>query len=169
MDVVVENNSLSFSGILNENMNVNKIKNEVMAIKSKIQKQERIRVDFGKVTHANSCGILQWLNIIGESKAPFTYYNVPIWFVEQFNMLEEIFFADVLVESIYAPFYIPSKEITVFKLLTLGTDIPFLDEYSDINFTFSKDGVVHEPDFDPDDYFLFIKENKSKLERILQK
>ena len=40
----------------------------------------------------------------------------------------------------------------------VGIDIPILDEYEDDTITFMRDGEKWEPDFDPDDFFVFISD-----------
>ena len=93
-------------------------------------------------------------------QTPLCYVRTPVWLVEQFNMIDEFFDGDVSVESIYAHFYSPENDSSETRLLTLGTDVPILENYR--NYNASSEGSQLEPDFDERSYFHFISRHLYK-------
>ncbi len=159
MEVVVNNANVEFSGLLNEESSVDKIKKGLEQAFAN-SKDKVVRLDFSKVKRANSCGILAWYKILDEFKeGTCVYINVPRWLVEQFNISD--FLSDrTLVESIQANFYCPSNDTHETLLLTLGKEIPIQESYDDFSLVMkSKDGLDLEIDFEPSEYFYFISSN----------
>ena len=163
MEVVVNNATIEFSGLLNEESSIDNIKKGLEQAFAN-SKDKVVRLDFSKVKRANSCGILAWYKILdGFKDGTCIYINVPRWLVEQFNISD--FLSDkTLVESIQANFYCPSNDTHETLLLTLGKEIPILDNYDDFNLIMkSKDGLDLEIDFEPNEYFYFISSNTKRF------
>lgn len=163
MEVAVNDTTIEFSGLLNEESSMEVIKNGlVQAFKN--SKDKVVRLDFSRVKRANSCGILAWYKILENfNDGIFVYVNVPRWLVEQFNISD--FLSDkTRVESIQANFYCPSNDTHETLLLTLGKEIPILDNYDQFNLVLkNKDGLDLEIDFEPNEYFYFITSNLKRF------
>ncbi|WP_186647741.1 hypothetical protein [Fluviispira vulneris] len=165
MEVVVNNTTVEFSGLLNEESSVELIKQGLeQAVKNSASKKE-VNLDFSKVKRANSCGILAWYKILDTFDCTFVYINAPRWLVEQFNISD--FLSDkTRVQSIYANFYCPSNDTHEVLLLTLGNEIPILDNYDEFNLVLkNKDGLDLEIDFEPSEYFYFISSNPQRFKK----
>jgi ABC-type transporter Mla MlaB component len=163
MEVVVNNETIEFSGLLNEESSIDTIKKGLEQAFAN-SKDKVVRLDFSKVKRANSCGILAWYKILdGFKNGTCVYFNVPRWLVEQFNISD--FLSDnTLVESIQANFYCPSNDTHETLLLTIGKEIPVLDNYDNFSLVMqSKDGLDLEMDFEPNEYFYFISSNTKRF------
>ena len=159
MEVVVNESIIEFSGLLNEESSVENIKKALEQAFNN-SKDKIVCLDFSKVKRANSCGILAWYKLLGAFKDGICIYkNVPRWLVEQFN-ISDFLSERTRVESIQANFYCPSNDTHETLLLTLGKEIPILDNYDNFNLVMkSKDGLDLEIDFEPNEYFYFISSN----------
>lgn len=164
MQVRNDGYTVFFSGILNEHVDLNSTESAIHAARQSLSDtQTRVCLDFSQVSRANSSGLLQWLRLMKKIQIPLCYVRTPVWLVEQFNMIDEFFDGDVSVESIYAHFYYPETDSSETRLLTLGTDIPILENYR--NFSTSSaltDAGQLEPDFDERSYFHFISRHLYK-------
>jgi len=163
MEVVVNNTTIEFSGLLNEESSVANIK-KALELAFSNAKDKVVRLDFSKVKRANSCGILAWYKILEDFKdGKCIYTNVPRWLVEQFNISD--FLTDrTYVESIQANFYCPANDTHETLILTIGKEIPILDNYDNFNLVMkSKDGFDLEIDFEPNEYFYFISSNTKRF------
>jgi ABC-type transporter Mla MlaB component len=161
MQVRNEGHTVYFSGVLNEHVDLNNTEAALLAAQQSVtDKQPRVCLDFSHVSRANSSGLLQWLRLMKKTRIPLCYIRTPVWLVEQFNMIDEFFDGDVSVESIYAHFYSPETDSSETHLLTLGTDVPILENYRSYNAQL--EGSQLEPDFDERSYFHFISRHLYK-------
>jgi len=161
MQVRNEGHTVFFSGVLNEHVDLNNTEAALLAAQQSLtDKQKRVCLDLSQVSRANSSGLLQWLRLMKKIQTPLCYVRTPVWLVEQFNMIDEFFDGDVSVESIYAHFYSPENDSSETRLLTLGTDVPILENYR--NYNASSEGSQLEPDFDERSYFHFISRHLYK-------
>jgi len=162
MDVVVNNNLVEFSGILNEDSSSEEIKKSLeKALAASTDK--KIQVDFSKVRRANSCGILTWYKVLESLAGFFIYINVPRWLVEQFN-ISDFLNKNTTVYSIEANFYCPQNDTHESRILVIGTDIPVQENYSNFHMVLkTKDGFDLEMDFEPTEYFYFISSSYQKF------
>lgn len=158
MHVSREGRVVSLDGVLNEHVDLQIIEAALTAATQAASTESgEIILDLSKVQRANSSGLLQWLRMTKRLKLPLCYKNSPVWLVEQFNMIDEFFDGQVRVESIFAHFYCPETDSSETHLLTLGKDIPILDQYKTFHASAtSTDGKTLEPDFDERSYFHFI-------------
>ncbi|KAB8028052.1 hypothetical protein [Fluviispira multicolorata] len=165
MEVVVNNTTVEFSGLLNEESSVDLIKQGLeQAIKNSAAKKE-VNLDFSKVKRANSCGILAWYKILENFDCSFIYVNAPRWLVEQFN-ISDFLSEKTTVSSIYANFYCPSNDTHEVLLLNIGKEIPILDNYDEFNLVLkNKEGFDLEIDFEPSEYFYFISSNPKRFKK----
>jgi len=158
MKVKSQGNALIFEGILNENTNPEELKAAVQKIDSNTP--QVISLDFSKVVRANSSGIVLWLRLVKSIHFPFKYVGVPVWLVEQFNMISGYLSDASFVESIEVPFFCPETEDTHNELFMVGKDIPLLKNYADFRLPDLKRGSqIYEMDCDPKTYFRFLAEN----------
>jgi hypothetical protein len=68
------------------------------------------------------------------------------------------------VESIYASFYCPQNDTHETILLTLGKEIPILDNYESFQLVLkNKEGLDLEIDFEPNEYLYFISSNPKRF------
>ena len=162
MEAVVQNTTVEFSGLLNEDSSSQVIQNALKeALKNSTDKV--IYIDFSRVKRANSCGILTWYKILESLQGTFIYIKVPRWLVEQFN-ISDFLNDNATVQSIEANFYCPQNDTHENLLLTLGKDVPILEDYSDFSLSFkNKDGLPLEMDFEPTEYFFFISSGIEKF------
>jgi hypothetical protein len=156
MQIRVENNLVEFSGYLSEKSDADIIRKGLMQAAS-FSSDGSIRIDFSKVEKANSVGILTYLKTFLSMNLAVVYERVPIWLVEQFNVIDEFLVGNAVVASLYAQFYCPETNRSQMKLLHVGKDIPIQKDYADLDLT-TKDeaGNSLEPDFDPATYFYFL-------------
>jgi anti-anti-sigma regulatory factor len=162
MEVAVKNNTIEFSGILNEDSSIDKIKEGLQKALSNANNKS-IFVDFSNVKRANSCGILAWYKILETLDGKFIYINVPLWLVEQFN-ISDFLGENTDVKSIEANFYCPQNDSHENLFLEIGKDIPVLQDYSSYSMTLkNKDGMELEMDFEPNEYFYFISSRFEKF------
>lgn len=162
MEVVVNKSTVEFSGLLNEDSSEDTIQKGLEdALKNAPDKV--VRLDFSKVKRANSCGILAWYKILEKFDCKFIYVLAPRWLVEQFNISD--FLNDrTTVESIQANFYCPSNDTHESLYLTIGKEIPILNNYDDFNLVLkNKDGLDIEMDFEPSEYLYFISSNLKRF------
>ena len=162
MQVRVENNLVEFSGYLSEKSDAEAIKNGLMQAASS-SSDGCVRIDFSKVEKANSVGILTYLKTFLSLNITVVYERVPIWLVEQFNVIDEFLTGNVVVASLYAQFYCPETNRSTSKLLHVGKEIPIQKDYGDFDPT-TKDeaGNSLEPDFDPASYFYFLSQHTDR-------
>ncbi|MES2614939.1 MAG: STAS domain-containing protein [Bdellovibrionota bacterium] len=164
MEVVVNNASVEFSGLLNEDSSPELI---VQALQQAIRNTTDgiVYIDFSGVKRANSCGILTWYKALEMTRGEFVYVKVPRWLVEQFN-ISDFLNENTSVQSIEANFYCPQNDTHESLLLVLGKDIPILENYDSFNLTLkNKDGLDLEMDFEPSEYFYFISSSYEKFKR----
>lgn len=161
MQVRTEGHTVFFSGVLNEHVDLNNTESALHAAHRSLSgDQKRVCLDLSHVSRANSSGLLQWLRLMKKAQIPLCYIRTPVWLVEQFNMIDEFFDGDVTVDSIYAHFYSPDTDTSETRLLTIGTDVPVLENYRNYN-AGSADAQL-EPDFDERSYFHFISRHLYK-------
>jgi hypothetical protein len=158
MQVNREGRVVSLEGVLNEHVDLQAVEGAMKAASQAASGENgEVVLDLSKVQRANSSGLLQWLRMAKRLKLPLCYKNVPVWLVEQFNMIDEFFDGQVKVESIYAHFYCTETDTSESHLLKIGTDIPIQDQYKDFHASVtSSQGKTLEPDFDERSYFHFI-------------
>lgn len=158
MQVRNEGSTVIFSGILNEHVDLNATESVIyVAHRTLNEASGTVFLDFSQVSRANSSGLLQWLRLMKKIQLPMCYVRAPVWLVEQFNMIDEFFDGQVTVESIYAHFYCPETDSNETRLLTLGVDVPILENYRTFRVTVpSNENAELEPDFDERSYFHFI-------------
>jgi hypothetical protein len=81
-----------------------------------------ITVNFDKVTHIQSCGIREWIQLINPYiKLPFVYVNCPKIIIDQINMLDGFLPKNGKVESFYVPYYNEESGHEKQILFTYGT------------------------------------------------
>ena len=156
MEVHGTDNALVFRGVLDEKCPIDLIEEALQKAAQKLATNSRVALDFSNVKRANSCGILAWFKLTEQLVLPISYINVPVWLVEQFGFTD---FAksNAVVESVFAPFYCPEKDVHELFLLRIGIDVPFQDNY--LNWALERknaEGWTFEPDFEPDQYFRFL-------------
>ena len=155
-----------FSGVLDESTQIDPIRASLQeAIAG--ARGGRVRLDFSQVKRANSVGILSWFRLVHGLAYAVAYVNVPVWLVEQFNFADGLR-GDTFVESVLAPFYCPSDDTHAIVVLTVGRELPLLEDYSELELRIpGANGKMLEPDFEADEYFQFLSANREKFERVL--
>ena len=154
MEVKVTNQTICFSGVLDEAVTVQFLEAQLIPLISKLDAP--FRVDFSSVQRSNSVGLLAWFRFVQSFQSTVLYVNTPVWMVEQFN------FTDLLnpkntIHSFHAPFYCQESDQYETKILTVGKDIELTEDYSSISLEYSNPvGQVFEPDFEPSEYFHFL-------------
>jgi ABC-type transporter Mla MlaB component len=158
MQVSLDGTVVGLIGVLNEHVDLHSVEAAIMtAHQMASDERGEVSLDLSKVQRANSSGLLQWLRMTKRLKVPLCYVNVPVWLVEQFNMIDEFFDGQVRVESIFAHFYSPDTDSSESRLLKIGTDVPVLEHYRNFSAAAtSSEGKGLEPDFDERSYFHFI-------------
>ena len=76
-------------------------------------------IDLGEVTRINSCGVRDWVNWLGEvqqAAREVILIRCSPAIVGQANMVTN-FCGDAIIHSFFAPYFIPSSEMSVDKLL----------------------------------------------------
>jgi hypothetical protein len=155
MNLLLENNLLKLSGVINEQTPAGEI---AQKLKEASAVGPRVRVDMSGVPRCNSIGIWAWLKAIRDAgNPPITYVNCPPWLVDQFNMMREFLVGDVVVEDIQVPFYNESTDEIVIQLLKIGSDIPVQGSYDEFVVPQPVEGCSNcELAIDPDIYFAFL-------------
>ena len=165
MQIRVDNSMVEFSGHLSEKSDSEAIKKAVLQALAAAS-NGIIRIDFSKVEKANSVGILTYLKTFTALKIKAVYERVPVWLVEQFNVIDEFLDEDAMVSSVFAQFYCTETNSTVTRELKVGTDIPILADYSLFNPCIKDDaGNELEADFDPCAYFDFISIHNERYKK----
>jgi len=159
MKVSVLPNTLMFEGILDEET----VPGDLTAAHSKLTSagiSPPVTVDFSRVEYANSIGVVVWLKFTIESSLSFKYVNVPVWLVNQFNMIKGYFENGSFVETVQLPFFCPKTQESRAFTMQLGKEIPILADYSNLKLSMMRfDGKEYELDVNPERYFSFISEN----------
>jgi hypothetical protein len=129
-----------------------------------------VELDFSEVPKANSVGLLKWVRILSElapKQIRLIYVDAPAWMVEQFGMIDEFFTGEVTVSSFFGRFYCPSEDIIVMKKLTLGQDIPLLQNYETFDIVLKGEDQRLEPDFEVPVYLSFLAKHYDKFKRLV--
>jgi hypothetical protein len=157
----VEKSTIFLSGEMNEDTDFDET---LRMLKETHQATgERVRIDLSNVIRGNSVGIMNWIRYLYECQVPICYVNAPVWLVEQFNTINDFFRMDVSVESFFARFYSEADDDIYMRCLTVGVDIPLLDDYSDYELNMvDESGKAMEADFSTEMYFDFLRELKQK-------
>ena len=165
MNSSLQGKRLMLLGVLDEHSDMDAVANLIEEY-DKANPGQPIQVDFSEVDRANSCGIFEWLKVVLHSKASMHYVNTPVWLILQMNMNDEFLLENNLVSSLIAPFYSQEEDRNQEITLTVGKDVPILSSYEDYRFPdVTIQGVIFEPDFDPEDFFDFIARNYSKYQK----
>ena len=155
LEIETQADTVLLSGSLNECCNLEHFDGLVFNVHQQT-KCHRVNLDFSNVKHANSCGLARWVAVAYNFSVPVAYVNAPIWLVEQFNILNELFKTDVIVRSFFANFYCPELDHNKTILLTVGKEIPLLPDYEKFEITLSIDGEDFEPDFEAESLLFFL-------------
>ncbi len=153
MKISIQPGMIALEGSLDESADLSPMLTELQ----KHSKQDIISIDFSKLTRANSSGTFSWIRVMNQSGTRLRYLNMPVWLVEQFNLITDYFQNQSFAESFYAPF-IGAKSKTNREIkLTVGVDFPLSKDYSQFKMpTIQIDGESFEMDFEPGRYFLCI-------------
>ena len=115
-------------------------------------------LDVSGVHNINSNGIRSWVSYFKNYKGKIIFKNCPIPVTEQFSMVPEFLGVNSWVENFYALFYCSECDNEELQLLNIGSDIN--RKTKDILKTFTCKFCLQsmEPDFDQDEYFLFLED-----------
>lgn len=123
-----------------------------------------IKVDFSMVSRTNSVGLFYWIEALRVSPRAVCYVRAPVWMVQQFNEKEHDLLRNAQIQSLYAPFYCPQTLKGESLLLTLGVDLPILNDYTGFEFDRKTSGGLGlEPDFEPNEFFAFFLNNAARI------
>ena len=135
-----------------------------------------IRFDMEGVGTINSSGVRSWVENIKEFDGKVTFIHCPVTVVDQFNMIPEFMGRDPWVESFYGLFFSPNSNYEETILLEMDKNFdPRSCEFLD-SIICPLDNTEMEPDFDTEEYFLFLgqivesmdKKNEAALENELE-
>ncbi|MFG1485935.1 hypothetical protein [Halobacteriovorax sp. RZ-2] len=118
-------------------------------------KDQDLHINFNAVEMINSCGIREWINMLGELTGAITYSHCPQTVIEQINMVHGFIKPGIKVESFYAPYYEESSD-DVKMILIKTSDV--VDNKAPV--MKNDDGEELEFDAIEAQYFQFIKQMK---------
>lgn len=115
-------------------------------------KKEIMIFDFNNVTMINSCGVREWITLLGKiSTSKIQYKNCPQIVIEQINMVHGFIPPNATIESFYAPYYSENSD-KVYKQLLKSKDVIDMKAPK-----VSVDGEELEFDAIEAQYFQFLK------------
>ncbi|AYF43570.1 MULTISPECIES: hypothetical protein [Halobacteriovorax] len=116
-------------------------------------KDKKLHINFNNVEMINSCGIREWINMLGELSGKITYSHCPQSVIEQINMVHGFIKPGIDVESFYAPYYEESTDEV--KMILINTS-----DVVDNKAPVMKNDAGEELEFDAIEaqYFQFIKQ-----------
>ena len=150
---------IEFSGDLDENSDLTKLPEDILAWMQKSD-SHAVVVNFEKVERSNSVGLMEWINVLNKLGKPFHYVKTPWWLIQQINMNPDFLSSGSKVVSFLAPFVNMEREDEQVQfLLVVGKDVEIRDDYEGFSLNrVESDGVEFEPDFEPEDYLYFISD-----------
>lgn len=160
MEIKFKDDTIYFSGFLDESTNLVNLNKALISAKNEL-KENYIKVNFSNVSMANSVGILNWLKSIDNLDLLLCYSQAPKWLVSQINMIPQFMKNKAVIESFQVPFYCEETDNEIVKLFVVGKDIKIQSKaYSDRDFpSIEQDGDTYIIDVLPKNYFRFITEN----------
>lgn len=116
-------------------------------------KDKKLHINFNNVEMINSCGIREWINMLGELSGKITYSHCPQSVIEQINMVHGFIKPGIDVKSFYAPYYEESTDEV--KMILINTS-----DVVDNKAPVMKNDAGEELEFDAIEaqYFQFIKQ-----------
>jgi hypothetical protein len=154
MEVIVQQGIVILSGTLTETFQKEQLLSHVREL-GKLN--NTVKLSFAALSRANSVGIAHFLSALEDSTVPILGVCCPVWLVEQFNQISEFFDFNFRVESVYAPFVELETGKYHFALVNICEDFIESNLFRDIENPINIDGRNYLPDFERDDYFLFVK------------
>lgn len=121
-------------------------------------KGETAILDFTEIRSINSSSLHYLQRVLNSLRPKLEISGIPVLFVEMLNTTIDFFPKEVVITSFFAPFYDPETNEQQPILLRVGEDVTVQKTYLD----FDASCVVPKhsnllPDFQPDEYFSFLK------------
>ena len=115
-------------------------------------------IDMSGVYSVNSTGVRSWVDYLKAYHGKILYRNCSMPVIDQFNMVPEFMGQKAWVESFYSLFFCNACHQEEPKLLEVGKNVNFEErEVTEIFFCSTCKSPL-EPDFDPEEYLLFLSD-----------
>lgn len=159
LEITKSKNGYRFSGVLDERISVKDFQRAIEVSSSPVE------FDFNSVSRSSSSGILEWMKFIKQYSGHFYYVNCPVWLINQFNSMSDLFKkGESAVLSFWAPYFCEADESNQYILFRIPRDVPLTGDFEPV--PIREGGKEFGPDFIPARYLRFIVLNSEGFQQF---